>query len=332
MFQTPTIQLRSWDAFFQTEVLPHMPRVPADEVAFRAQIQSFEDEFFKSITVGEEALQQFSGRWAEFARSVSVSYSPETMQLLHRVSLTIGTLCESLLSLEQAAQEIQRDFEAEIVTILDRSRSTISSKTFSPAVSMKRDVTLAAGWLSRNYHNPYPSGSTRDDISRRANWPRKDVDSWFTEARKRIGWSKIRKDFFSNKRADTVQAATAFFSGDRHSLHPALESALVAMATQAKELCAEPVRPGDATFAAAIQCSPNSFADMDYNPICTCPLRYSNDPNLCLLCSETDDLLGSRNASSDHLTISAAIFFVEFCPSFSQQSQTTEVRRHNSST
>jgi len=251
-----------------------MSKVPTDEVAFREQIQSFEDDFFNSMTAGEEALQQFSSRWAEFARSVSVSYSPETMQHLHRVSLTIGVLCDSLLSLEQAAQEIQRDFEAEIVTILDCSRSTSStnsSKTCSSAVSTKRDVTLAARWLSWNYHNPYPSSSTRDDISKRANWPRKDVDGWFTEARKRIGWNKIRKDFFSNKRADAVQAATMYFGDRSHSLHPALESALVAMAAQAKELYVEPVQHDDAAFPSAIQSSPNSLVGVDYNPIRTSP-------------------------------------------------------------
>jgi len=264
--------------------LPHMSRVSPDEVAFRAQIQSFEDEFFDSMTAGEEALQQFSSRWAEFARSVSVSHSPETMQHLHRVSLTIGVLCESLLNLEQAAQEIQRDFEAEIVTILDCSRSTNSSKTCSSAVSTKRDVTLAARWLSRNYHNPYPSSSTRDDISKRANWPRKDVDSWFTEARKRIGWSKIRKDFFSNKRADAVQAATMYFSDNSHSLHPALESALVAMAAQAKELHVEPVQHYDATFPSAIQSSPNSLVGMGYNSIRTSPL-FCSSYDLCLFSS-----------------------------------------------
>lgn len=227
-----------------------MSRPPAGEVVIQEQIYSFEDEFFDVISAGEEALEEFSDRWAEFIRSVSPdSYSPGTMQLLHRVSSTIGMLCESLLSLEDAAQEIQREFEAEIEAVLDHSNAVDESKSFSTTVSTRRDVSLAAEWMSRNYHNPYPSAAIRDDISRRANWIRKDVDNWFTEARKRIGWNRIRKEFFANKRDSAVQAATSFFSSSSYSLQPALETALVEMEIRAKELYTEPFQSSNVRVA-----------------------------------------------------------------------------------
>ncbi|KAF9454100.1 hypothetical protein P691DRAFT_717961, partial [Macrolepiota fuliginosa MF-IS2] len=115
------------------------------------------------------------------------------------------------------------------------------------APSTRRDISLAANWLSQNYHNPYPSSIVRNDISRQANWNRKDVDVWFTEARKRIGWNDIRKGFFSNRRTETVEKATQFFSGPYVPIEPVLAQAFVDMEMRVQELY--PSKSGQLTIS-----------------------------------------------------------------------------------
>ena len=65
-------------------------------------------------------------------------------------------------------------------------------------------------WLLDNLHNPYPSKQTRITLSKQTNTPRKDIDSWFIDIRKRIGWNSLRKKHFSTRK-DMIAAATRFF-------------------------------------------------------------------------------------------------------------------------
>jgi len=69
-------------------------------------------------------------------------------------------------------------------------------------------------WLLDNLHNPYPSKSVRATISHQTHSPMKDIDAWFSDVRKRIGWNSIRRKHFSN-RHDLIEAATDFFQ--KHS-------------------------------------------------------------------------------------------------------------------
>ena len=65
-------------------------------------------------------------------------------------------------------------------------------------------------WLLNNLHNPYPSKQTRTMLSNQTNTAQKDIDSWFTDVRKRIGWNSLRKKHFSTRK-DMIAAATRFF-------------------------------------------------------------------------------------------------------------------------
>nr|AAB22023.1 A42 mating-type factor beta 1-1 gene product [Coprinus cinereus, Peptide Partial, 44 aa] [Coprinopsis cinerea] len=44
-------------------------------------------------------------------------------------------------------------------------------------------------WLKDNWYNPYPSGEVRTQIARQTRTSRKDIDAWFIDARRRIGWN-----------------------------------------------------------------------------------------------------------------------------------------------
>lgn len=71
-------------------------------------------------------------------------------------------------------------------------------------------IQSAHAWLLNNLHNPYPSKQTRITFATETKTPQKDIDAWFTDIRKRIGWNSLRKKHFSTRK-DMIAAATRFF-------------------------------------------------------------------------------------------------------------------------
>jgi hypothetical protein len=68
-------------------------------------------------------------------------------------------------------------------------------------------------------HNPYPSKEKKATIAEESGSSSKDIDNWFINARRRIGWNKLRSKHFQNKRSMIVDAATRFFKEVPQSLH-----------------------------------------------------------------------------------------------------------------
>lgn len=99
-------------------------------------------------------------------------------------------------------------------------------------------IQPAYSWLLNNLHNPYPSKHIRAAISLETKSDRKHIDSWFVDARKRMGWKTLAKKHFSNKRTDIIDAATRFFvqEDSKRPLDPNLELEFAAIETSAKDL------------------------------------------------------------------------------------------------
>ena len=68
-------------------------------------------------------------------------------------------------------------------------------------------------------HNPYPSKEAKATIAEESGSSSKDVDNWFINVRRRIGWNKLRSKHFENKRSLIVNAATRFFKEVPQALH-----------------------------------------------------------------------------------------------------------------
>ena len=81
-------------------------------------------------------------------------------------------------------------------------------------------IRPAYTWLLSNLHNPYPSKETKATIAEESgSSSSKDVDNWFINIRRRIGWNKLRSKHFENKRSLIVDAATRFFKEVPQALH-----------------------------------------------------------------------------------------------------------------
>jgi C-terminal domain of homeodomain 1/Homeobox KN domain len=85
-------------------------------------------------------------------------------------------------------------------------------------------IRPAYTWLLSNLHNPYPSKETKTTIAEESGSSPKDVDNWFINVRRRIGWNKLRSKHFENKRSLIVDAATRFFKEVPQALHSSTSS------------------------------------------------------------------------------------------------------------
>ena len=81
-------------------------------------------------------------------------------------------------------------------------------------------IRSAYNWLLSNLHNPYPSKEKKAIFAEESGSSPKDVDNWFINVRRRIGWNKLRSKYFENKRSKIVDAATRFFKEVPQALHP----------------------------------------------------------------------------------------------------------------
>jgi len=199
-----------------------------------------ESLLLESLSNSQE-IECFKQGWYTLTHEVekSLPLEDDVLMQYQSTSRLVEDLSESMLSFYEDVDAIDAAFQQDLDDIFTRWGKSEVAPSQSTPPSSRRDVSLAARWISQHVSNPYPSISIRDSISQRADWSRKDVDAWFTEARKRMGWNDIRKRFFGNRRAETIQKATQFFEGQSCS-DPALSQAFVDMRNRVKELFVEP--------------------------------------------------------------------------------------------
>lgn len=222
--------------------------------SLKSQLLSAETGFLDAVVHGADALNSFHLQWASLQQSLTQEVlDPSTAQVAFSVSQTIAILAESLLNLDIEATELSQRLNQETSQILDSNHLIIPAKTNpsparSPSPSQSQSTSSNSAyiqpsytWLLSNLHYPYPSRDIKSTISSQTCCPVKDIDAWFVDVRKRIGWNALRKARFLNKRADIVDAATRFFvKGDpKRPLDAAIELEFVAIESRARDLYTE---------------------------------------------------------------------------------------------
>ncbi|KAG6901151.1 hypothetical protein C0995_016452 [Termitomyces sp. Mi166 len=204
------------------------------DVSFVHQISSLETDL---LSLDRSSLDDFNDRWTTLANDLKTAIGAEqlstsTIKAAHVLSTRVLRVIQTFHDLEILAEKLMS-------SLLDDATITVdSSLTSSPAdPSMPSYIKPSYDWLLEHIHNPYPSTQVRDTVARKSGATRKDVDNWFIDARKRIGWNEARKKHFFNKRADIVDAATRFYANDEKlSLSQGAEHALISIMKNAKDL------------------------------------------------------------------------------------------------
>nr|AEN14456.1 HD1 homeodomain mating-type protein Le.a1-2 [Lentinula edodes] len=122
------------------------------------------------------------------------------------VSDFMQLLCDAFIDLEVKvegrAAELHEDLIAEATeddhtyprspspSRATRSPSPSSSSQL-PSGNLPSYIPPSYTWLLSNLHNPYPSTTIRDTIASTTNTPRRLIDAWFVDVRRRIGWTNL---------------------------------------------------------------------------------------------------------------------------------------------
>lgn len=147
---------------------------------------------------------------------------------LFRDDIGCGAIAESrsahitscFLELEKLNQELRSKLRDDFINILSGMGDISLSSTPQPpspsptppsrSSSLVHDtsfITEAYTWLLENIANPYPSSTVKTSLAQRYNSSLSAINSWFINARRRMGWTALCRDYFNNCRADALDAA-----------------------------------------------------------------------------------------------------------------------------
>ncbi|KAH7886126.1 homeodomain protein 1 [Phlebopus sp. FC_14] len=186
-----------------------------------------ENDFLSSILDSKVDQLDWSTLHADFCHAAELGkLDYETTTVAHTVSSRVSIVAKCFMQVREEEEKLKSQMLQGVQEVLDAmGRLDINSRSSSPRLLGKsRDciessplpshppeassfIAHAYQWLLDNLHNPYPSLSVKTDIVTKTGCSMSSLNSWFTSARRRMGWTNICRDRFNNCRADTVDAA-----------------------------------------------------------------------------------------------------------------------------
>ncbi|KAJ3913189.1 HD1 homeodomain mating-type protein Le.a1-5 [Lentinula edodes] len=130
----------------------------------------------------------------------------DTSSLAIGVTECMQLLCDAFLDLQLQAETRAAEFNDELKAAPRESeapsptpsrspsratRSPSPSSSQLPSGNLPSYIPPSYTWLLSNLHNPYPSTTIRDTIASTTNTPRRLIDAWFVDVRRRIGWTNL---------------------------------------------------------------------------------------------------------------------------------------------
>ena len=225
------------------------------------RLLSAESDFLAAFESGSQMLAESNQIWSSLpdalhTASKTGSVSKETLYLAHCVAARIANLANCFLNIRRGEQSsttsLQRDCDAMLhqMAALDLnaspdnrndarcSRSHPIASAPNAECSSPSFLAAAYQWLLDNLHNPYPTTEVKARIAATSSCQVSSINSWFINARRRIGWTTLCRKRFSNCRADMIDAAyRALVEEDPHRmLSPELSHSFVAVKVAAEAL------------------------------------------------------------------------------------------------
>nr|AAD33331.1 mating-type protein beta 1 [Coprinopsis cinerea] len=180
----------------------------------RTTIAALRKDFFSLLRGESTSFDAFLSAYLKFdslVLSCQESLTDETLDLVDDFVAPLSTLSSNMVELDAKKEAASGEFSSNLVGLFSTQLNVVDDYNDESTPSY---LEPCARWLKDNCHNPYPSAEVRSEIANRTRTPRKDIDAWFIDARRRIGWNDLRRKHFDNKRVKIVQAASIFFNSD----------------------------------------------------------------------------------------------------------------------
>ncbi|KAJ8481206.1 hypothetical protein ONZ45_g15387 [Pleurotus djamor] len=217
------------------------------------RLETAETEFIQSVAAGIDSLECFEQSWTNFVTKLNTQpMDAATSNLAHFTAGRVHNLASQFLDMHKEGAQMRASLLTDFESIFEQLRLDDEDGIPSQALSCPESespsyppyIAPAYKWLLDNIHNPYPSKAKKSSISRETSTSVHNIDTWFLNVRRRIGWTSICKTYFSGSRTDTVAAATrALVVEDEHGVIASGDSppanirmAFVEMEAAAREL------------------------------------------------------------------------------------------------
>ena len=225
------------------------------------RLLSAESDFLVALESGSQMLASYNQTWSSLpdalhTASKTGSVSKETLHLAHSVASRIANLASCFLNIRRGEESFMTSLQSDCDAMLHRmaaldlnaspdgrndTRCSRSHPTASaPSAESLSPPFLAAThqWLLDNLHNPYPTSEVKARIATASSCQVSSINSWFINARRRIGWTTLCRKHFSNRRADMIDAAYRALveENPQRMLSPELSHSFVTMKVAAEAL------------------------------------------------------------------------------------------------
>ena len=206
------------------------------------RLMRMEEDLLDAIISDGAALEQCAQNWSQLsidikAATVSQQLQDTTIQLAHTVFSRVYLLSSSISSTWKELDKDMSDLFAAMS--LSEQPPDIHGTSVPRATStLPLYVKPAYTWLMESLHNPYPPKHIKAKLSRESACNVKDIDNWFINVRRRIGWNRVRRVHFANKRQEILSAAARFFgkTDDSQNLDSHLEMEFASIQNLAENL------------------------------------------------------------------------------------------------
>lgn len=191
-----------------------------------------EDDLLSSILAGKDSLASWGSEWlavvAALTEASSSGANAATVATGDTVVSRVATIAKCFLEVGRRDEDLSSKLQVDIGEILSSTRSLHLSPSARPSVPQTSDpdslpskissvnvdtvgspafIGPAYSWLLQHIHNPYPSHDVKQSLALASGCSLNSINSWFTNIRKRMGWSSICREIFHGCRADAVDAA-----------------------------------------------------------------------------------------------------------------------------
>lgn len=191
--------------------------------------------FLTSLTQGGASLESFESSWSNLGDDLQVrTLDRGTAVLAHAAASRVEALASGFLTLKSETNALMDELMADVQSVLGQlNLSDVSpppplqtfATNYAPSTTTNTTsstcppyIAPAYKWLLKNIRNPYPSKETKELISRGTGTSLQNIDAWFLNARRRIGWTSISKKYFGSSKADTIAAAFRALNDDIKSV------------------------------------------------------------------------------------------------------------------
>lgn len=232
------------------------------DVDLYQRLRFTEGDFLTALENGTKMLASYHQTWSTLPDDLPLASEngttgKETLSLVHFVASRISNIASCYLDVkfeeESFASQLRNDCDAMLhqmnaLTLnhdvransldSDSTPCFLSTPTLNEEPSFPPFLSPAYRWLLDNLHSPYPTAGVKARIAAASSCQVSSVNSWFINARRRIGWTRLCRERFSNCRADMIDAAyRALVEEDlQRMLSPELRHAFITMKVEAEGL------------------------------------------------------------------------------------------------